>query len=157
MQFTLERSPFTGPVAQELCAEVQAEYVRRYGDGDTTFLAPDDFDPPGGDFIVAYDASGRPVGCGGWRTRGEGDAEMKRLYVREAARRQGLARLLVAAVETSAAEAGRKRLVLETGPRQPEAIAMYESLGYKPVSPFGEYAETDGSLHLGRELRSEER
>ncbi|HEX2143669.1 MAG TPA: GNAT family N-acetyltransferase [Glycomyces sp.] len=147
--------PFDSPVAQLLCAEIHQEYVRRYGSGDETQLGEDDFAPPNGDFIVAYDETGEPAGCGGWRAHEDGDAEMKRVYVREHARRKGLARLLVAAVEDSAAEAGRGRVVLETGPRQPEAISMYGALGYVPVSPFGHYADTDGSLHLGKELRSE--
>lgn len=159
MQYTLSRTRFDSPVAQTLCAEIQEEYVRRYGGGDETQLGEDDFHPPNGDFIVAYDETGEPAGCGGWRTHeddaGVKDAEMKRVYVREHARRQGLARLLVAAVEASAAVAGRKRVILETGPRQPEAVAMYEALGYLPVTPFGHYACTDGSLHLGKELRSE--
>lgn len=136
-----------------LCAEIQQEYVRRYGGGDETQLGEDDFHPPNGDFIVAFDEAGEPVGCGGWRTH-EDDAEMKRVYVREHARRRGLASLLVAAVEASAAEAGRKRVILETGPLQPEAVAMYGVLGYAPVTPFGHYAETEGSIHLGKELGS---
>lgn len=154
VQYTLKRTPFTDAVAQALCEELQAEYVLRYGDGDQTQIELDDFDPPNGDFIIAFDADGEPLGCGGWRAHEETDAEMKRVYVRESARRRGLARLIVAAVEASAAEAGRKRLVLETGPRQPEAIAMYKAIGYRPVTPFGHYAGTDGSLHFGKELRS---
>ena len=156
VQFTLQRVPYASPEAQALCAEVQAEYVSRYGDGDLTVLADGDFDPPSGDFLIAYDQTGEPVGCGGWRTLGQDDAEMKRVYVRESSRRRGLARQLVAAIEASAAEAGRKRLVLETGPRQPEAIAMYRALGYSPVVPFGVYAKYDDSLHLGKELGSAE-
>ena len=154
VQYTLSQTRFDNPVAQTLCAELQEEYVRRYGGGDETQLGEDDFHPPNGDFIVAYDETGEPAGCGGWRSH-EDDAEMKRVYVRESARRQGLARLLVAAVEASATQAGRKRLILETGPRQPEAVAMYGALGYVPVTPFGHYACTDGSLHLGKELRSQ--
>jgi GNAT superfamily N-acetyltransferase len=155
VQYTLVRTRFDSPVAQTLCAEIQAEYVRRYGGGDETELGDDDFTPPNGDFFVAYDEGGEPLGCGGWRAHGDDDAEMKRVYVRETARRRGLARALVAAVEESAAQAGRKRVILETGPRQPEAISMYEALGYVPVTPFGYYACTEGSIHLGRELRSE--
>lgn len=155
VQYTLSRTPFASPVAQTLCAEIQQEYVRRYGGGDETELGDDDFDPPNGDFFVAYGEDGDPLGCGGWRAHGDDDAEMKRVYVRESARRRGLARLLVAAVEDSAAQAGRKRVILETGPRQPEALGMYETLGYVPVRPFGFYACTEGSIHLGKELRSE--
>jgi GNAT superfamily N-acetyltransferase len=155
VQYTLSRTRFDSPVSQMLCAEIQEEYVRRYGGGDETELGDDDFTPPNGDFFVAYGEDGEPLGCGGWRAHGDDDAEMKRVYVREGARRRGLARLLVATVEASAAEAGRKRVILETGPRQPEAIGMYEALGYVPVAPFGFYACTEGSIHLGRELRSE--
>ncbi|MEU6858262.1 GNAT family N-acetyltransferase [Glycomyces sp. NPDC046736] len=138
-------------MAQRLCAEIQAEYVRRYGSGDETELGTGDFDPPRGDFMVAYDEAGEPLGCGGWRGHGE-DAEMKRVYVRENARRRGLARAIVAAVEASATEAGRARIILETGPEQPEAIAMYRAIGYEPVAPFGFYANEAGSLHLGKPL-----
>ncbi|WP_245680979.1 GNAT family N-acetyltransferase [Glycomyces harbinensis] len=155
MEIQIARTHFDSPVAQTLCDEIQAEYVRRYGGGDETALGAGDFDPPNGDFLVAYDESGEPLGCGGWRTH-EDDAEMKRVYVREHARRQGLARRLVAAVEASAAAAGRRRLILETGPEQPEAIAMYRALGYVPVTPFGFYASEEGSLHLGKELRSKQ-
>lgn len=144
-------------MAQALCTELHGEYVRRYGGGDDTRVELDDFTPPNGDFIVAFDAEGTAVGCGGWRSREGDEAEMKRVYVRETVRRRGLARLLVAAVEVSAAEAGRKRLILETGPRQPEAVAMYRALGYRPVAPFGHYADAAGALHLGKELRSDER
>jgi GNAT superfamily N-acetyltransferase len=153
VKFTISRTPFDDPVAQLLCAEIQDEYVRRYGTGDETELGTDDFDPPRGDFVVAFDEAGEPLGCGGWRSH-EDDAEMKRVYVRAGARRRGLARAIVAAVETSAAEAGRRRVILETGPLQPEAVAMYSAIGYEPVTPFGYYANEDGSIHLGKELRS---
>lgn len=154
MQFTISRTPYASPVARALCDEVQAEYVKRYGSGDMTELADADFEPPNGDFLVAYDESGEAVGCGGWRSHGE-DAEMKRVFVRESARRQGLAKRIVAAIEASAAAAGRKRVILETGPLQPEAIAMYGLLGYAAIEPFGYYCDTDGSIHLGKELGSD--
>ncbi|WP_344489256.1 GNAT family N-acetyltransferase [Glycomyces endophyticus] len=154
MQFTLSRTPYSSPVARALCGEVQAEYVVRYGEGDMTELADADFEPPNGDFIVVYDEAGEPVGCGGWRSHGE-DAEMKRVFVRASARRQGLAKRIVAAVEASAAAAGRKRVILETGPMQPEAVAMYGLLGYTPVPAFGYYGQEEGSIHLGRELGSD--
>ncbi|MEU6248086.1 GNAT family N-acetyltransferase [Glycomyces sp. NPDC047010] len=154
MTFTIARTPYSSPAARLLCDEVQAEYVVRYGSGDMTEMTDADFEAPNGDFLVVYDESGDPVGCGGWRAHGP-DAEMKRVYVRESARRQGLAKRIVAAVEESAAAAGRKRLILETGPRQPEAVAMYALLGYAPVDAFGYYSAEDGSIHLGKELATD--
>lgn len=152
VQFTIAKTPYSSPAARLLCEEVQAEYVVRYGSGDMTEMSDADFEPPNGEFLVVFDEAGEPVGCGGWRAHGDGDAEMKRVYVRAAARRQGLAKRIVAAVEESAAAAGRKRVILETGPRQPEAVAMYGLLGYTPVDAFGYYSAEDGSIHLGKEL-----
>jgi GNAT superfamily N-acetyltransferase len=153
VEFRLE--PYDGPAAQELIDEVQQEYVRRYGGPDETVLAPEEFAAPRGVFFVAYN-DGVPVATGAWRSHGESDAEMKRLYVRPAARGLGLARRMVAVLEESALKAGRARMVLETGSEQPEAIALYASLGYAAVEPFGLYANEAGALHLGRVLASQD-
>ena len=56
------------------------------------------------------------------------------------------------ALEAAAAAAGLRTLVLNTGPQQPEAIALYLSGGYTPVPPFGHYADTRGALFYGRAL-----
>ncbi|WUH95655.1 GNAT family N-acetyltransferase [Streptomyces sp. NBC_00433] len=138
---------------------VQREYVERYGDGDATPMAADHFDPPHGLYLVAYDADGEPVASGGWRAQDaspegheDGDAEVKRMFVVREARGRGLARAILAALEASAAAAGRTRMVLETGLRQPEAISLYESSGYVPVKKFGYYRDQDLSLCMGKSL-----
>ena len=56
------------PDAAKLAAEVQQEYVRRYGDVDQTTMHEDHFDPPHGLFVVGY-LDGEPVACGGWRVK----------------------------------------------------------------------------------------
>lgn len=66
---------------------------------------------------------------------GEDTAELKRLYVAPAARGRGLARRLVGLVEDDARAHGARRVVLDTGIRQPEAIALYLSAGYRAVAP----------------------
>lgn len=152
VEFRLE--PYDGEAAQLLIAEVQAEYVVRYGGPDETVLAASDFVAPRGAFFVAY-ADGSPVATGAWRGHGESDAEMKRLYVRPSARGLGLARRMVSILEESARRQGRARMILETGVHQPEAIALYTSLGYVPVTPFGLYAGEKNARHLGRELGRE--
>lgn len=153
VEFRLE--PYDGPAAQELINEVQQEYVRLYGTPDETVLAPEDFVPPRGVFFVAY-ADGVPVATGAWRAHGESDAEMKRLYVRPGARGMGLARRMVAALEESARAHGRARMILEAGSEQPAALALYASLGYADVTPFGRYAYHEGAVHLGRPLHGED-
>jgi GNAT superfamily N-acetyltransferase len=145
------RARFDHPDARKLNDIVQAEYAVRYeGEGDLTPLDPDMFDPPRGLFLLGYDALERPIATGGWRSQdasgqegyADGDAEIKRMFVIEEERGRGLSRVVLARLEESARAAGRTRMVLETGTKQPEAIALYVSTGYRPVPPerkFGLY------------------
>ena len=149
---------FTHPDPQRLVADVQAEYVRLYGSPDSTPLDTGVFDPPQGAFFVGY-VDGQPVAMGGWRLRSDvcalgatRTAEVKRMYVAPAARRQGLAGTMLAHLEGTAAHAGADVMVLETGTEQPEAIAMYERAGYERVESFGYYAWSPKSRCYGKRL-----
>ena len=154
----IERLAYADPVVQELVEEVQQEYVVRYGGPDGAPMEDTMFDPPTGAFFVAF-LDGEPVATGAWRTRQDvtalgatRPAEIKRMYVRAGARRTGVARAMLAHLETTAAEAGADVMVLETGLRQPEAIRLYESSGYVPVTPFGHYRDYPTARHLGKRL-----
>ncbi len=140
------------PDAVALIADVQQEYVVRYGEVDRTPVDPAEFAPPLGLFLVAY-VDGVPAACGGWRAH-DADVELKRMYVRDAFRGRGLARAVLAELERTAAAAGYTRLILETGSKQPEAIALYTSAGYTPVPRFGYYADAPEAVHLGKELET---
>ncbi len=149
---------FDHPDAMKLIADVQQVYVLRYGDPDITPVDPSEFSPPQGLFLVGY-LDGVPVACGGWRAHDgptpefcRGDAEMKRLYVTQDARGNGYAREMLAAVERTAREAGRLRMVLETGTRQPEAIALYRSAGYATIPNFGVYRCSPLSVCFAKSL-----
>jgi GNAT superfamily N-acetyltransferase len=146
----IEVVAYDHPDAVKLIAEVQQEYVVRYGAEDQTPVDPAQFAPPLGLFLVAY-VDGVPAACGGWRARGT-DVELKRMYASPAFRGRGLARAVLAALERKAAEAGFRRMILETGLRQPEAIALYESSGYAPVPGFGYYADSPEAVYLGKEV-----
>jgi GNAT superfamily N-acetyltransferase len=158
----IRRVPFDHPDAVKLNDQVQAEYAERYGDeGDVTPLDARMFEPPLGRYLIAHDDRDRPLATGGWRTQNEndegyadGDAELKRMYVIPQARGLGLARRILAALETDARAAGRTRMVLETGTEQPEAIALYESSGYEPCAKFGHYRDSPMSRCFARSLRS---
>jgi GNAT superfamily N-acetyltransferase len=139
------------PDAAALIDELQDEYVVRYGGRDATPVAPEQFAPPLGLFLVGY-LEGVPVVCGGWRSHGDGVAELKRMYVTPSARGRGLARAMLAELESTAGAAGHHRIILESGQKQPEAIAMYASSGYTPVPSFGHYAENELSVHLGKTI-----
>ncbi|GGJ23525.1 GNAT family N-acetyltransferase [Streptomyces brasiliensis] len=159
----IRRVPFDHPDAVKLNDEVQAEYHLRYGDGgDATVLNASDFEPPKGVYLIAYDEADCPVATGGWRSQDsngegneDGDAELKRMFVIEAMRGRGLARRMLLALEDDARAAGRVRIVLETGTKQPEAIALYTSSGYEPCVKFGYYREYEDSLCYAKPLRPE--
>ncbi|GAA2146344.1 GNAT family N-acetyltransferase [Nocardioides koreensis] len=145
------------PDAMRLIAEVQAEYVVRYGGPDDTPLDHAMFEPPAGSFYVGY-VAGEAVATGAWR-RCEVEAfgstetaEIKRMYVVPRWRGAGLARRMLAHLEASAAAAGARALVLETGLRQPEAITLYESSGYTPVPGFGYYRDAPLSRCFGKRV-----
>lgn len=141
---------YDDPEAATLIAEVQQEYVLRYGGPDRSPVDPAEFAPPGGLFLVGY-LDGEGVACGGWRSHGT-DAELKRVYVRRDARRTGMARQMLAELERTAAVAGHHRMILETGNKQPEAVALYRSAGYADIPAFGYYAEAPLSIHLAKPL-----
>jgi GNAT superfamily N-acetyltransferase len=152
MSIHLRPIPFDHPDAVKLNDRVQLEYAERYGDeGDVTPLDPAMFKPPHGLYLIAYDENGTPLATGGWRAHeendegyGDGDAEIKRMYVTPEARGLGLARRILAALEDDARAAGRTRMVLETGTKQPEAIALYTSTGYtSALTKFGHYRFDD--------------
>ncbi len=147
----LRALPYDDPVAQELVEQVQQEYVARYGGRDEAVVEPGEFLPPQGLFVAA-EIDGEPVGSGAWRTMGGDVAEIKRVYVAPDVRRCGIAQRIVAVLESSAAEAGCRSVVLNSGGRQPEALALYEQLGYGPVAGYGVYACAPDAVFLGKEL-----
>jgi len=147
----LQETPFDSDLARSLIEEVQQEYVRRYGGGDSTPVDPGDFAAPRGTFLVAQ-AAGAPVGCAGMRRHGDGVVEVKRMFVRAEHRRRGHARRMLSALEDWARRQGYRRVVLETGSAQPEAMALYASAGYLPVEGFGHYKDSDISRSFARDL-----
>jgi GNAT superfamily N-acetyltransferase len=156
VSFTIEPRPYVDAEVTRLVAAVQQEYVGLYGGPDAAHVAGADFTPPLGLFLVGL-LDGVAVAMGGWRRMDDagqpGAAEIKRMYVAASARRRGFARRILAALEQTAMDAGVDRFILNTGPVQPEAVALYESSGYTPVPAFGHYACHADALFYGKQLR----
>ncbi|MGC5012253.1 GNAT family N-acetyltransferase [Streptosporangium sp. DT93] len=93
---------------------------------------------------VARSALGVPVGHVALRALG-GELELKRMFVTPAERGGGVAQALLAAAEDVARGRGASRIVLQTGPRQPDAVRMYLREGYTPVPVFAPYEGLAGS------------
>jgi GNAT superfamily N-acetyltransferase len=150
-EIEIRTARFDDPEVQKLVSEALADLAVRYGGtGDDTPVAATDFEPPAGQFLVAV-AAGELIGCGGWRAHGH-DGELKRMYTAPTARRRGVARRILAAVEASARAHGCRRMILETGDKQPEAVGLYTSSGYERIDNFGYYRDEPGVLSYGRVL-----
>lgn len=98
---------------------------------------------------------GRALGCGAFVLGANGQAEMKRVFVDPVARGKGIARAIMAALEREASRLGITLMQLETGIRQPEAIALYRKFGYAERGPFGAYKPDPLSLFMEKRLASE--
>lgn len=158
----IERVPVTHPDAQLLVEAVQQEYVARYGGRDRTSMHTGELEPPTGAFFVGY-RDDRPVMTGAWRFRNDvrrlgsaHPAEVKRMYVDGSARRQGLARLMLAHLEATARAAGAEVMIMETGTAQPEAMELYQAAGYQLIEPFGHYQDSPRNRCYGRRLAADD-
>jgi GNAT superfamily N-acetyltransferase len=101
---------------------------------------------------VIAKADGLAVGCGAFRMLDEVTAEVKRMYVDPAVRGRGVGREILDHLESAAHALGARRLVLETGTLQAEAISLYRRAGFKPIDCFGEYATSPTSLCFEKEI-----
>ena len=98
-------------------------------------------------FAVARDAAGQAVGCGAVVLEAQ-EGELKRMFVSPRARGQGVAQRLLSLLEKEAAARGCRLLQLETGPYQPEALALYARCGFERRGPFGAYADDPLSVFM---------
>ena len=118
----------------ELDRTLSAEYPPEQRHG----LALDAIFQPHIRFFLAR-LDGEAVGCGGVALFPD-FAEVKRMYVRDAARGKGVAQALLARIEMEAREAGLAALRLETGDRQEAAMRLYTRAGFLRCPVFGAYA-----------------
>ena len=136
-------------------AEQQAELATLYdGDGDREPTLP----PEEMLVTVALAVDGAVVACGSLREarrHGEGYGELERMYVRPGHRGRGYSRLVLRRLERIAAESGLRRLVLETGVRQVEAVGLYRAEGYRRIPCYGPYDEEALSVCYAKWLTPE--
>jgi len=133
------------PDVQRLTAAQQVELRARYDGAGEPGTPPSAADVSV--VLLARDEHGIALGCGALRRLGEDAAEVKRMYVVPEARGRGVSKALLRGLEDAAAARGWSTLRLETGPRQPEAIGLYERAGYRPIAAFGAYAGAADAEH----------
>lgn len=120
-----------------------------------------DLEAPGVSVVVARsdaDESGtetgamQAVGMAALVERGDGTAELKRMFVRAGARGRGIAGGILSIIEETARSRDVTLLQLETGPLQLEAIGLYEKHGYRRIPNFGQYVGDEFSLCMEKQL-----
>jgi putative acetyltransferase len=103
-------------------------------------------------YLLAW-REGVAVGCAALRRLDGYRGEVRRMFVTQQARREGVARALLARVEADALALGYRRLVLETGTRQKPAAALYRAAGWRRIPPYGSYVGDPTSVCFGKTLR----
>ncbi|MEJ7602919.1 MAG: GNAT family N-acetyltransferase [Kofleriaceae bacterium] len=161
---TITRTTSLDPDFIALTLRLDGELRELYGEQQAAYAS----EPPGEQVPWGYDAynkfvtetavvayrDGAPVGCGCFKELAGAarSVEIKRVYVGPEARGTGTGRAVVAALEAWARELGFPEIVLETGPLQTAAIALYESAGYQRIANYGPYAQLALSLCMRKPL-----
>jgi GNAT superfamily N-acetyltransferase len=153
MNLQIETAELSSPQVQALILALNAELRGRYPElGANHFrLDAEEVSSGRGALFVAH-LDGRPVGCGAVRRISDREAEVKRMYTVPQARGKGVGRAILSVIEDEARRLGVRRIVLETGVRQPEALALYRRMGFVEIPLFGEYIGSSTSVCLAKEL-----
>jgi GNAT superfamily N-acetyltransferase len=150
----IRRGDLGSAVASELITALNAELSKQYPEpGATHFrLDPQEVSEANGAFLIAY-SNEKAIGCGAIRKLENDTAEIKRMYVTPEARRMGIGRKLLQALEAEGRRLGSRRLLLETGERQIDAMGLYIQAGFVRIPPFGEYVGSPLSICMAKELQ----
>jgi GNAT superfamily N-acetyltransferase len=101
--------------------------------------------------VIIYDQE-EAVSCGAIKEYDPFTMEIKRMYTAPDGRGKGFATMVLSELENWAKELTYKKTILETGKRQPEAIALYKKNGYTQIPNYGQYAGMDNSVCFIKEL-----
>jgi putative acetyltransferase len=150
----VRREDLASPVAGALIAALNAELTERYPEEGACHFGLDAVEVAEGRgaFVVAR-VDDKPAGCGAIRRIDDGTGEIKRMYVVPSSRGRGIGPRVLAELEAEARRLQLLRIVLETGERQPEALAVYRRAGYVVIPAFGEYIGTPLSVCMEKRLR----
>ncbi|WP_307674409.1 GNAT family N-acetyltransferase [Streptomyces sp. V4I2] len=154
-ELTVIHVPVSDPRVRPLLRELGHEYSTRYGKdahAEISRYPDDEFTESYGGLLLLLLERGDPVAGGAFRRYDEATAELKRIWTHSARRRRGLARRVIAELEREASARGYRRIYLTTGPRQPEARALYLATGYTPLFDTGADPESIGPLPFEKHL-----
>jgi putative acetyltransferase len=151
MDIALIRTDSSDKDFRKLIRHLDIELAERYGERQTFFDQFNSVDEIRNVIVAMHGA--QAVGCGAFKKFGPEVCEIKRMFVLKTARGNNIGRQILIGLETWAAEEGFSKCILETGNNQPEAIKLYENMGYLLIPNYGQYAGVDISLCMEKKLR----
>jgi len=128
----------------ELVRQLDADLAIRDGDDHAFYHQFNKIDKI--KYVVLAFENELPVGCGAIKEFDSGSMEVKRMYTPPQHRGKGIAVKVLNELEKWAAELGYRKCILETGKKQPEAIALYTKCGYRLIPNYGQYAGVENSV-----------
>jgi GNAT superfamily N-acetyltransferase len=147
--------PRVRPLLDGLAVEYDTRYADLFGRGaaeeELNRYPAGEFAGPDGALLIVQE-NGSSVAGGAFRRHGPDTAEFKRIWTHSMHRRRGLARFVLAELETLAARRGYRKVYLTTGPRQPEAKHLYLNTGYQAQFDLSADPETIGPLAFTKYL-----
>lgn len=134
----------------ELVKHLDADLAKRDGDEHAFYHQFNTIDMI--KHVVVLYKDGVAISCGAIKESMPGSMEVKRMYTIPEERGRGLASVVLSELEKWAAELGYPKCVLETGKKQPEAIALYKKCGYTVIPNYGQYIGVENSVCFEKEL-----
>ena len=148
--YAIEIADPASAASQALIAELDAYQAPMYPAESNHLDSLDELQKPNVCFLGAF-SGGSLLACGAVKLL-DNYGEIKRVYVPDQHRGRGIAKALMAALEQHAQRSGAKFARLETGIYQPEAIGLYEAIGYTRTEPFGDYVDDPMSVFMEKKL-----
>lgn len=104
------------------------------------------------DVIVVYDDDNNPVGCASFKKYDDKCAEVKRVFIREEYRGQGISNKLMKLLENKGRSKGYTYFILESGELLVSAMALYRKIGYEVIPNYGQYRDMPDSICMRKKL-----
>ena len=136
---------------RELVSLLDAELTVRDGEEHSFYAQFNKIDSIS-EVVVAY-SNNAAIGCGAIKPYAERIAEVKRMFVKAENRGKGVAGEILGELESWARELNFDECILETGFKQPEAIALYKRSGYVVIPNYGQYVGVENSVCVRKEIR----
>lgn len=143
MNYSIKKVSTTSDDVKLLSDELHKELEQYYGEG-----IIEDFIEENQQMLIfyaVYNDSGKAAACGALKHFDDVTAEIKRMYVKPEFRGRGISKQILVRLEEHAKELGYKRIVLETGLKQPEAMSLYSKFGYSPLACYGRHGDDPDS------------